>query len=71
MPLIRVLVVDDFLPFRRVICSILAKRRDLQVVCELSDGPEAVQKTEELKPDLILLDTLPKWNRSCSEDSGA
>ena len=63
MPLIRVLVVDDFLPFRRFICSILAKKGDLQVVGEVSDGPEAVQKTEELKPDLILLDIgLPSLN---------
>jgi DNA-binding NarL/FixJ family response regulator len=63
MPLIRVLVVDDFLAFRRFLCSTLAKRQDLQVVCEVSDGPEAVQKTEELKPDLILLDIgLPSLN---------
>ena len=51
-----VLVVEDFAPFRRFICSILEKRRDLQVICEVSDGLEAVQKAEELKPDLILLD---------------
>jgi DNA-binding NarL/FixJ family response regulator len=61
--LIRVLVVDDFEPFRRVICSILGKRQDLQVICEVSDGLEAVRKAQELKPDLILLDLgLPKLN---------
>jgi DNA-binding NarL/FixJ family response regulator len=58
-----VLVVEDFAPFRRFICSILEKRRDLQVICEVSDGLEAVQKAEELKPDLILLDIgLPTLN---------
>jgi DNA-binding NarL/FixJ family response regulator len=63
MPLIRVLVVDDFLPFRRFICSTLATKQDLQVVGEVSDGQEAVRKTEELKPDLILLDIgLPSLN---------
>jgi DNA-binding NarL/FixJ family response regulator len=46
-----------------VICSILEKRQDLQVICEVSDGLEAVQKAEELKPDLILLDMgLPTLN---------
>jgi len=35
----------------------------LQVICEVSNGLEAVQKAEELKPDLILLDIgLPGLN---------
>jgi DNA-binding NarL/FixJ family response regulator len=53
---IRVLVVDDFEPFRRFVCSTLGKRQDLQVIGEVSDGLEAVQKAEELQPDLILMD---------------
>ena len=53
---IRVLVVEDFEPFRQFICSTLGKAPNLQVICEVSDGQEAVQKAEELKPDLILLD---------------
>jgi DNA-binding NarL/FixJ family response regulator len=52
----RVLVVEDFAPFREFIRSALGKGRNLQVICEVSDGLEAVQKAEELKPDLILLD---------------
>jgi DNA-binding NarL/FixJ family response regulator len=61
--MVRIIVVEDFVAFRRVICSILAKRQDLQVICEVSDGFEAVQKAEELKPDLILLDMgLPTLN---------
>ena len=63
VPLIRVLVVEDFEPFRRFICSTLEKKSELQVVCEVSDGLEAVQKAEELQPDLILLDIgLPTLN---------
>ncbi len=63
MPLIRVLVAEDFVPFRRLICSTLSQRPDLRVICEVSDGQEAVQKAEELKPDLILLDIgLPTLN---------
>jgi DNA-binding NarL/FixJ family response regulator len=63
VPLIRVLVVEDFEPFRRFICSTLAKKHELQVICEVSDGLEAVQKAEELQPDLIFLDIgLPTLN---------
>ena len=39
------------------------KRPELQVVAEVSDGLEALQKSEELQPDLILLDIgLPRLN---------
>jgi len=53
---IRVMVVEDFSPFRQFLCSKLAEIPRVQFVCELSDGLEAVQKAVELKPDLILLD---------------
>jgi DNA-binding NarL/FixJ family response regulator len=60
---VRVLVVDDYEPFRRFINSVLAKRPALQIVGEASDGLEAVRRAEELKPDLILLDIgLPSLN---------
>ena len=54
--LIRVLVVEDFAPYRELICSIIGQQCRLQIIAEVSDGLEAVQKVEELKPDLILLD---------------
>ena len=54
--LVRVLVADDFIPFRSFICSTLATRVNLLVSGEASDGLEAVHKTKELQPDLILLD---------------
>jgi len=60
---VRVLVVDDYEPFRRFICSTLGKKPELQVIDEASDGLEAVQKAEELQPDLIVLDLgLPTLN---------
>jgi DNA-binding NarL/FixJ family response regulator len=60
---IRVLVVEDFEPFRQFIVTKLEEKRDLQVVGEVADGLEAVQKAHELKPDLILLDIgLPSLN---------
>ena len=56
-------MVEDSEPFRRFICSTLRKRPELQIVGEFSDGLEAVQKAEELQPDLILLDIgLPTLN---------
>ena len=59
----RVLVAEDFAPFRQFIRSTLVERTDLQVISEVADGLEAVQKAEELKPDLILLDIgLPTLN---------
>ena len=63
MSFIRVLVVEDSAPFRQFIHSTLAKRSDLQIICEVADGREAVQKAKVLKPDLILLDIgLPTLN---------
>jgi DNA-binding NarL/FixJ family response regulator len=58
-----VLVVDDFEPFRRFVCSKLIRKPSLQIVGEVADGLEAVRRAEELKPDLILLDIgLPTLN---------
>jgi DNA-binding NarL/FixJ family response regulator len=59
----RILVVDDRESWRRRVRSILEVLPDLHVVGEASDGLEALQKAEELKPDLILLDVgLPHLN---------
>ena len=63
MSLVRILVVDDFEPWRRFVLSALKKKSELLVICEVSDGLEAVRKAEELQPDIILLDIgLPRLN---------
>jgi DNA-binding NarL/FixJ family response regulator len=63
MQTIRVIVVEDYEPFRRFVCSTLRQRPELQVICDVSDGLEAVQKAEELRPDLVVLDLgLPTLN---------
>jgi DNA-binding NarL/FixJ family response regulator len=55
--------VDDSHAWRRTVRSILEQHLDLVVICEGSDGLEAVQKSEELQPDLVLLDIgLPNLN---------
>jgi DNA-binding NarL/FixJ family response regulator len=60
---VRILVVDDFEPWRRCLCSFLRHRPALQVICEASDGLEAVEKSRELQPDIVLLDiSLPALN---------
>jgi DNA-binding NarL/FixJ family response regulator len=60
MSLLRILVVEDYAPFRQFICSTLQQRTGVQTI-EAADGLEAVQKAEELQPDLILLDiNLPR-----------
>lgn len=63
MSTIRLLLVDDYEHWRNYVRLLLLKRPEWQVIGEASDGPEAVQKAEELKPDLILLDIgLPTLN---------
>ena len=60
---IRVLVVDDSEPFRRVLRSILQNKLEFRTIVEASDGVEAIELAQALQPDLILLDIgLPKLN---------
>jgi DNA-binding NarL/FixJ family response regulator len=60
---IRILVADDYEGWRRKISQLLEVHPEWQVICDVSDGLEVVQKAEELRPDLILLDIgLPGLN---------
>ena len=62
---IRVLVAEDYEPFRRFLVSLLQNKWGVQVqdIREVSDGLEAVQEAQRLQPDLILLDIgLPTLN---------
>jgi len=54
--MVRMLVVDDYEPFRRYVCATLKKNVLFSVIAEVSDGSEAVREAEILQPDLILLD---------------
>jgi len=63
MPRSTILVVEDFEPIRRFVCSELETRAEFQVIGQAADGLEAIQQAEELQPDVILLDiSLPKLN---------
>ncbi len=60
---ITVLLVDDFGEFRAALSLLLKKKPELQIVAEASDGIEAVEKSRQLQPDVILLDIgLPRLN---------
>jgi two-component system chemotaxis response regulator CheB len=56
MPPIRVLVVDDSVVIRRVLCDALASDPAIEVAGTASDGRIALAKIVQLKPDLITLD---------------
>lgn len=52
----RVLIVDDYAPWRQFLRSALQKKTELEIVGESADGLQAIQQAQELRPDLILLD---------------
>jgi two-component system NarL family response regulator len=58
---IRVLVVDDHALFRRGLQMVLEQEPDIEVVGEASDGSEAVVKSADMLPDVVLMDVrMPK-----------
>jgi two-component system nitrate/nitrite response regulator NarL len=60
---IKVLVVDDHPVVRKGLQSCLERQSRLKVVGEASDGEEALSKTRELGPDVVLMDiSMPKMN---------
>jgi len=63
MPDIHILLVDDFLPWQRFVMEIFETEADLKIISIASDGREAIQKVQELRPDLILIDiNLPRMD---------
>lgn len=53
---IRILVADDFEPWRIRIRELLKFRSAWRIVFEARDGLEAVEQAAELHPDVVLLD---------------
>jgi DNA-binding NarL/FixJ family response regulator len=60
---IRVLVVDDHPLFRQGVVHSLAATNDFAVVGEAGSGKEALALSQELLPDIVLLDiSMPGWS---------
>ena len=58
-----VLVADDHPIFRKGLCEVIAADPRFRLVGEASDGEEALRKTEELRPDAVILDiNMPRLN---------
>jgi len=54
--MIRLLLVDDQTLFRQGLASLLSLQEDLEVIGQANHGREAIALTEELQPDVILMD---------------
>ena len=60
---IKVLLADDHPVVRKGLQSCLARQESLKIVGEAADGEEALRKTRELVPDVVLLDiSMPRLN---------
>ena len=56
MKLLRILLVDDHMLFRKGLARLLSAQPDFEVVGEARDGLEAVEQARLLHPDLVLMD---------------
>lgn len=60
---IRLVIADDHALLRQGIKNVLELEPDFQVIGEAGDGEEAIKRTAELKPDILLLDiNMPRMN---------
>jgi len=60
---IEVMIVDDHPLFRQGLRNVLAMHKDIYIVGEATDGPEAIERAHELLPDVVLMDiNLPTLN---------
>jgi two-component system response regulator NreC len=63
MSQMRVLIADDHVIVREGLRALLEAQPDIQVVGEATDGEEAVNRTREVQPDIVLMDiTMPGMN---------
>jgi DNA-binding NarL/FixJ family response regulator len=61
--MIRILIAEDHLMVRSGIRALLEKSRDLNILGEASNGQEAVEMVEKLKPDVLIMDIMmPRMN---------
>ena len=53
---IRVVIADDHVLYRRGLQTVVTQEDDIDIVGEAGDGKEAVDRTVELLPDVVLMD---------------
>jgi two-component system response regulator NreC len=53
---IRIIVADDNRLLRELLVNNLVDSKDIEVVAEVNDGKEAVSRTKDLVPDIVLMD---------------
>jgi DNA-binding NarL/FixJ family response regulator len=59
----RILIVDDLPQMRKLMRAYLEEEREFSVCGEAIDGLDAIDKAQNLKPDLIILDaSMPRLN---------
>lgn len=56
MNVLRILLADDHLLFRKGLARLLEAQPDFQVIGEAADGLEAVERAQQLHPDVVLMD---------------
>ena len=56
MDRIRILIADDYQPFRNGLKTLLLADPELEVIGEASSGDEVIRMAETLQPDIILMD---------------
>lgn len=54
--MIRIVIVDDHVVVRSGLSALLNGKHDIEVIADAADGDEAITKTEELRPDVVLMD---------------
>jgi DNA-binding NarL/FixJ family response regulator len=58
-----ILVVDDHPVTRKAICGLLRSEPDFDVVCDATNGTDAVERAKNLQPDVVVLDiNMPGMN---------
>src|SRR5438094_8235703 len=63
MATFRIFIADDHEVVRKGLCALLQAQPDWEVCGEAADGREAVEKAQELKPDVVILDIgMPSLN---------
>jgi DNA-binding NarL/FixJ family response regulator len=60
---VRIVVVDDFGPFRKALFQLFAEFKGIEVVGEAADGNSAIETTLHLLPEVVIMDVkMPRLN---------